>query len=223
MVGATSNEELIEKVARVIEDPEESQRLKTENAKLKEEADALKAELLVVKENSAATAEIAKETRRLAEQVKAVFGETGSAATKAKLFDEKVLEDKKVSGARMVRILSDFAEQVEGLMKEARESANRIEESCRKLTLTGTNLSDMSLPDSILEMLNKEERTPKSKNSEKMRTPETPGATIDFTSPGSGKEEPAPNTQDRSRNLNEVFEQTAPGNRSPLDKPEMEC
>ncbi len=44
------------------------------------------------------------------EQVKATFGETETALTKAKLFDEWVHEEKKLSGSRMVRILNGFAE-----------------------------------------------------------------------------------------------------------------
>ncbi len=42
--------------------------------------------------------------------MKATFGETGMAAAKAKLFDEKVYDKKKPSGSWMVKILTDFAE-----------------------------------------------------------------------------------------------------------------
>ena len=61
--------------------------------------------------------------------MKATFGETGMAVAKAKLFDEKVHDEKKPSSSRMVRILTDFAEQVEDAMKEARKVADRMEES----------------------------------------------------------------------------------------------
>ncbi len=70
----------------------------------------MKTEILVHKENFAATKSIAEDARQMMEQVKVTFGETRTALTKAKLFDKRVHEEKKLSSSRMVRILNDFAE-----------------------------------------------------------------------------------------------------------------
>jgi hypothetical protein len=147
------------------------------------------------------------------EQVKATFGETGTALTKAKLFDEQVHKEKKLSGSRMVRILNDFAEQVEAAMKEARKAADRMEESTRILSgatcSRSIRLSDISLPDSFPEVTAGEEKdtTLKSKRTTQVGIP---GTAIDLDSPPAfteGNPVPRPQEVERSRNLNEVFEQ----------------
>ncbi len=123
--------------------------------------------------------------------MKATFGETRTALTKAKLFDERVHEEKKLSGSRMVRILNDFAEQVEAAMQEARKAADRMEESTRMLSGAtcshGIRLSDISLPDSFSEVTAGEgkDTTPKSK---KMTQAGTPGTAIDLDSPSASTE-----------------------------------
>jgi hypothetical protein len=151
------------------------------------------------------------------EQVKATFGETGTALTKAKLFDERVHEEKKLSGSRMVRILNDFAEQVEAAMKEAWKASDRMEESTRILSgaicSRGIRLSDISLPDSFSEVTAGEgkDTTPKSKRTTQAGTL---GTAINLDSPPAsteGNPVPRPQEIERSRNLNEVFEQMDPG------------
>ncbi len=52
---------------------------------------------------------MADESQKMVERVKVTFGKIGMAAAKAKLFNEKVYEENKPSGSRIVRILSDFA------------------------------------------------------------------------------------------------------------------
>ncbi len=53
---------------------------------------------------------MANEAQKMVEWVKATFGVIRVVAAKAKLFDEKVHDDKKPSSSQMVRILTDFAE-----------------------------------------------------------------------------------------------------------------
>jgi hypothetical protein len=142
-------------VASCISDPVKIRKQEEEIRRLQEEVDRVKAELLVLKENSAAACMMAEESHKIAERVKATFGETGTAATKAKLFDEKMHEEKKLSGSRMIRILSDFTEQVEAVMREARTAADLMEESSRLVLgatcSRGIQLSDLLLPNSFLD------------------------------------------------------------------------
>ena len=170
LVDAPPDSLLPEKVAECITNPVEIRRQEEEIWKLREEVETLKAELFAWKEDATATREMAEETRRIVEQVKATLGESGMAASKAKLFDEEMHKEKKLSGSRMVWILSDFAEQVEGTMVEARKAADRIEERSQKLIgatcSKGIHLSDISLPDEFPnDPIQKEGRTPESRKS----------------------------------------------------------
>jgi hypothetical protein len=216
LVGAAPDGELPEKVAGCISDPVETRKQEAEIRRLQEEVDRMKAEILVHKENFAATKAIAEDARKVMEQVKATFGETGTAVTRAKLFDERVHEEKKLSGTRIVRILGDFADQVETTMKEARKAADRMEESTRMLSgatcSRGTRLSEISLPDSFPDVVLGEGKdvTPKSKRSQ---ATVTTGVAIDLDSPArspEGNPVPRPVEVERSRNLNDVFDQMDP-------------
>jgi len=196
--------DLLEKVANCISDPAEIRKQEEEIRSLREEVGRLKAELLVMQDNLTATHEMAEETRKVAEQVKATFGETGTVVAKAKLFDERVQEKKKLSSTRIIWILTNFSEQVEATMMEARRAADRMEESSRMLTratCTLNQLSDLSLPDLLLDatrMKGLEDKTPKSRNLERRTTSiGTPSLAIDLTlTPGSGEGDPVPNSQD---------------------------
>lgn len=85
--------------------------------------------------------------------MKAAVEESGSTVTKARLFDEGVHQDRKISDLRMVGILTDFTEQVKKIMEGDREAANRMEEISQRLTGSlGTrdiHLSDLSIPESF--------------------------------------------------------------------------
>ncbi len=65
------------------------------------------------------------------------------------MYDEAVHKDSKLSGARMVNILLDFAAQVHEKMLEARQAAERMQESSQKLTgaafAKDVNLFDLSI------------------------------------------------------------------------------
>ena len=110
MVDAPPDSKLPEKVAGCISDPVEIQKQEEEIRRLQEEVDTLRAELFARKKDVTATREMAEETRKIAERVKATLGEPGMAATNAKLFDEEVHKEKKLSDSWIVRILTDFAE-----------------------------------------------------------------------------------------------------------------
>ncbi len=84
------DDELPEKVADCITNPEEMRRQEEEVQKLREEVGTLKAELFAVREEMAATWEMATETHKVAERIAATFGESGTTACKAKLYDEAV-------------------------------------------------------------------------------------------------------------------------------------
>ena len=159
---------------------------------------------------------MAEETRATAEQVKAALGDPGMVVAKAKLFDEKVHEEKKLSGSRIVRILDDYAERIEEAMARGRKAADRMEESSRRLTgatcSKDINLSELSLPESFArEAIPGEgkDRTPESRKAGRVTTPaKTPNRPIELDSePGSGQGGPVPGAAgERSRNLNDVFE-----------------
>ena len=154
LVGTKPGCTLVEKVAECITNPVEIRKLEAKASRLHEEVDTLKAKLFAIKEDITATKEMADEIKKVAGEVKVTFGESGSMAVKARMFDEGVLQDKKLSSARVVRILSDFAEQVETIMVGTREAANRMEESSQKLTgmmnSKEVRLSDLSLPEFFL-------------------------------------------------------------------------
>ena len=225
LVDAPADSRLIDKVADCITNPVEARKQEQEIRQLKEEVAVLKAEISAFKKDVTSTREMAEETRKIAEQVKGTLGQPGMAVTKARLFDEKVLEEKKLSGSRMVQILTDFAEQVETAMTDARKAADRIEESSRSLTgiafTKGIQLSDLSLPDSFPDVAVPgvgKDRTPESRKSRRRATlVETPGSRIDLDStPGSEPDVVVPGSEgERNRNLNEIFEQMEPEDRSP--------
>jgi hypothetical protein len=219
LVGADPDESLTGRVAECITNPDEIRRLEEEVRRQQEEVDRLKAEVLTFKDDMAVAKEMAEDTRKVAEQVKATFGETGMVAAKAKLFDEGVLQDKKLSGSRIVRILGDFAEQVEALMVVAREAADRMEGSSQRLTGSvfsrDIRLSDLSLPEISLQGGGKKpgNNTPQSKKSQ-----HRPGGAerIDLESSPEGT-----NTAEgeRNRNLSDVFEQMGVETAGPSEPP----
>jgi len=216
LVGSPEEKDLAETVAGCLADPVETRKHEAEILRLQGEAEKMKAELATVRANTEVAKEMVAETRKLAEQVKATFGEPGSAAAKAKLFDEKFLDESRPSGSRMVRILNDFSEQIEAMLATARLTADRVEDSSRKLGEAGVTLSEISFPDSFMAKLNEVGATPKSKNSEKVApptdTPET-NRPIELDSPQPIQQKNPlsdPPTQERNRNLSDVFENMDP-------------
>ena len=222
LVGAPPDSKLPSKVADCITNPvdfrkkEEEVQVRDEEIRhLREENEALRAEVAALKDNATATREIAEVTRQVAEQVRATLGEAGMAASKARLYDLEYNKEKKPSGTRMVRILTDFAEQVESTLVEARKAADRIEVSSRKLTeVTASrefHLSDLSFPDlSAGPSAPKDgkDRTPESKKAARKPT-QTPASAIDLDSPpGSAREIPNPASAsgERSRNLGNLIQ-----------------
>ena len=124
----------------------------------------------------------------------------------------------------MVRILTDFSEQVEAAMVEIRKSADRIEESSRRLVgaaeFRDIRLSDISLPDSFPDApgpTGGKDATPVSKKSlHPVATAGTPVVPIDLDSPDHGRDVPIVGAEgERNRSLNEVFEQMDAGVKSP--------
>ncbi len=85
--------------------------MEAEIRRLQAEVAALKLEAYGLKKDISATKEMADEVKKVADDVKATFGEPGSMAVQARLYDEGVLKDSKMSSTKMVRILGDFAEQ----------------------------------------------------------------------------------------------------------------
>jgi hypothetical protein len=194
LVGYVPGSDLAARVAECIQDPVETERLKEQNRNLIDEVDRLTIELLKTKDEAANNREIAMNVLKVSERIRATVGQPGEAVSKAKLFDAKVHEDKKLSGSRILRILSDFAERIEGVLKEIRVTAGRIDECSNRLARSPNpksfRLSDLSLPDVF---------------------PDVP-ATGDpkFATPESKKSEGEP-----SRSLTEVFETMEPGRKSP--------
>jgi len=97
LVDASADNKLVDKVAECITNPDESRKQEAEIFRLQEEVDLLKAKMFAFQEDMTATREMAEEARKVSEQVQATFGETGLAITKAKLFDKKMHEEKKLS------------------------------------------------------------------------------------------------------------------------------
>lgn len=64
---------------------------------MQEEVESLKTEIFALREDEATTQEMAKETQKVAERVKATFRETRMATAKAKLFKEEVYKEKKLN------------------------------------------------------------------------------------------------------------------------------
>ncbi len=222
LVDAPADSTLPGKVADCITNPAELQKSAAEIHRLQEEVDTLKAELFAFKENETATREMADETQKVAERIKATVGESGTALAKAKLFDEKVLEEKKLSGSRMIRILADFSGQVEAAAAEMRTAADRIEESSRKLVSIGSlkelHLSDLSLPDIYPGPSNPGARKDITPDSKKSRSNAAPAAVerIDLESPEEGQAAPVPGAEgERNRNLSDIFEQMEPATKDP--------
>ncbi len=116
----------------------------------------------------------------------------------------------------MVNILFDFAAQVQEKMVEARQAAERMQESSRKLTgvafAKDVNLSDLSIPETFsVEPAQKvpKDYTPQSKKvGRNLAGFKTPASAIDLeSSPGSGDGPIIPPTGERERNLREIFNQ----------------
>ena len=215
LVDAPPDSLLPAKVAECITNPEENRKQEAELHRLQVELDALKAESIAFKDDMIATKEMAEETRKMAEKVKALFGESGMAAVKARLWDAEVLKDQKFSGTRIVRILGDFAEQVEVLMVGLRDSANRIDECSQKLAGVTISrefrMSDLSIPEFSMGTLNLnlgKDKTPQSKKS-KANPTQAQQSMIDLDSSPS-LENPVPIDGERNRNLSEIFNQMGP-------------
>ena len=181
----------------------------------------MKATLFATKEDIATTREMAASVRKVTEEIRTTLGAIGSVTVKARLIDEEVLKDKKLSGSRMVKILTLFSEQVEGLLSGAREAASQMEESSWKLTGVvhpkEARLSDLSLPEFLTEEMitgDRKDQTPESRRQGKGKMlAETLATTIDLGStPGSdpGGSVPNPVEGERNRNLVEIFAEMDP-------------
>lgn len=220
LVGAPVDSNLQQRVAECIVNPIEERRREEEGKALQSRADRLQTEVLLLQEELAATRGIATETRTAAELVRTSLGEPGAALAKARLFDEEVHKNPKLSGARMVRILTDYSEQLDEAVGKMRKAADRIERSGQSLRAASaskeTRLSDLSLPESFpdVELPRTEpEQTPESKKSasqaNQSAAPSSP--IVIESSPGSCHEVPNPVSEgDRNRNLNDIFEQMEP-------------
>ena len=57
-----------------------------------------------------------------------VVGASGDVMAKAKLFDEEVHKDEKLSGTQIARILANFAGEIEETLQEFWKDAKKIEE-----------------------------------------------------------------------------------------------
>jgi hypothetical protein len=103
---------------------------------------------------------------------------SGDVMAKAKLFDEEMHKEEKISGTRVARILANFASELEESMKYFRESAQKIEESSRKLQVEqAISLSGLSIPDTLddLVILDRKFETPASKQKKPSKPPATKG------------------------------------------------
>lgn len=213
LVGALVNKELSKKVAEKIADPVEMKNREAEVRQLKEEVTRLMVENDAVKERMNAMQGVADETEKVAKEVKAIIGDPGSAVIKAKLLDAGLLQDKKVSGTKIVRILEDYTKQVEDAMSGARKATDRMVICSQKFTGASCSkafgISDLSLPDFYPEgtiPLEGKAVTPQLKKSVgNQREGKPSNAPIEIES--SPSELPRPSNLERNRNLEEVFNQ----------------
>ena len=208
LVGAKPDSNLSGKVAECIANPDEFRKMEEMNRKLQAELDASKSDLFILKENAAATADMVAEARRLTEQVRIVFGEHGSTAVRAKLFDEGVQKEGKISGSRVIRILTDFAEQVEKTLELARTVAERMDDSSKRLTELPIRMSNLSFPSidlgNLRELGNKTPQSKKSLRESAVHMANIPPINLDSPMQDA---EPVGAEGERNRNLSEVFEE----------------
>jgi hypothetical protein len=144
----------------------------------------------------------AKDVLTIAEKVKATFGEPGESVAKAHLFDAKIQEERKISGSRVLRILSDYAERIEETMKEGRAAAERIVICSRRLDrVAGSreiHLSDVSLPDEFPDVPMTGEFVFSTPESKKTGGTQTRSLTKDFDASRSSTKSPMKTPPSRS-------------------------
>lgn len=90
LLDAAPDAQLPRRVADCITNPEKNRKQAAKVQRLQGEVDVLKAEISAFKEDKAAAQEMAVEMKMLVVQVKTTLGESGDAATKARLFDKGV-------------------------------------------------------------------------------------------------------------------------------------
>jgi len=194
VVGVRPDRDLASKVAECIADPVELERMQVENRELREEVNRVKAELLLANEDAVATREIARHILTLAEKVKATLGDPGESVAKARLFDAKVHEERKISGSRVLRILTDCADRMEETMKEGRAAADIILRCSHKLGrvagLREIHLSDVSLPDECPDIPTTGDFVFSTPESKKTGGPKTRSLTKEGGTSGSGTKSP---------------------------------
>jgi len=142
--------DLVTTVAECIRDPVEQAKQESHIRFLKGEIERMCMEVVRARDEGNRQRQMNCEIVRVAEKVRSTLGQPGDAVAKARLFDEKVHEDKKLSGSRIVRILADYSYQIEELLKTVRGLASRIEDLSGQSTVSpskGFRLSDLSLPD----------------------------------------------------------------------------
>jgi hypothetical protein len=222
LVGGLPDRSLPVKVAECITNPDEIRKTEIEIARLKEDVEHLKMEISMYKNDMVSTRELADDVQRTAERVTNILGQSGEAVMKARLFDEKVHEDAKLSGTRIVRILNEYAEQLTQTVTDMREAADRIQECSRKLSGSLTRLSDLSFPNTFSSPANLRmgsEHTPQSKKSGRRRNLvhiESSDEVIEIHPVRTEVEEvqpmqagpagPDPDSASRVRNLGDLFE-----------------
>ena len=209
LVGAGPGGNLLKTVAECITNPDELKRMKESTKKVEEEAEVMRTELLALRENGAATREMANEAQKMVAEVKTILGEPGSAHLKARLYDEELHKEKKISGSRVMAIISDFEEQLKELLTKITEAADRMEASSAKLMEVPMRLSELSFPESFgLGTQGPGNRTPESSVKKTRGEPSEP-TRINLDTPPSSEERPVPMeiSGERNRNLSEVFEE----------------
>ena len=214
LVGGVPDDKLPERVGECITNPEEAKRLQAETTRMQIEVDRLQAEVVTLRDSATATKEMAGEAGRMVAEIKTVFGVTGEVSTRARLFQEEVHKENKISGTRLIRILTEFSDQVEKLLAEARKAADRMEESSKLLVEVPVRLSELSIPDLSLEAKNNKgkDKTPQSSRAgatSKLQSPNPATIILDSSSQERVQmEEDEPQVLDgeRNRNLAEVFE-----------------
>ena len=133
---------------------------------------------------------------------------------KAKLFDEEVHKDEKLSRTQIARILANLAGEIEDTLQEFQKDAKKIEGS-RKIQGDPISLSGISILDEFdeLEILKEKFETPVSKEKVKAFTVGAPVTKA-------GKKllvdlERIPEGEDRSKSIIEVSTHDTPNNGGP--------
>jgi len=234
LVGGKVDSSLPEAVANCIHNPDEDREKEARflkqsitlwemdelMIKLRGENQLLKKDRDISLEEVKAARILQEDTRTAINLMTSMVAVSGDAMAKAKLFDECVHREKKISKGRVAQILAEFAGQMEASLEEFRKAAKMIDEGSKRLHLNHpvslSGISFLSLcEDSDVQEVPKLGSLGSNHNAPALATPVPAPAAAEVREPSTLVPERVPDRGNKEGSLSKISKQLKPNSGGP--------